>query len=159
MERTITFLCSLLLVVAISAAGLQIAFNPMGERRTTLEDQLAKISPVDVEFERRELDVDSVQKKLASKPGLWVELLAPPPPPPPPPPKPPKLEEMAKGVAFGRQQVGDKVKMTKAGEAKGSFVGVGDVVNGLTIKEITKTSVVLGLFWQSQELTISKERN
>ncbi len=158
MERTITVLCALLIVVVAAAAAMQIVFSPMGARRASLEDQLAKISPVDVEFERRDLDVDSVQKKLASKPGLWVELLAPPPPPPPPPPKPPNLEEMAKGVAFGRQQVGDKVKMTKAGETKGSFVGVGDAVNGLTVKEITKTSVVLALKWQSQELTISKGR-
>ena len=159
MERTITVLCALLLVVVAAAAGLQIVFSPMGARQANLEDQLGKISPVEVKFERRDLDVDSVQKKLASKPGLWVELVPPPPPPPPPPPIPPKLEEMAKGLAFGRQQVGEKVKMTKAGETKGSFVGVGEEVNGLTIREITKTSVVLGLTWQSQELTISKERN
>ena len=158
MERTITVLCALLLAVVVAAAGLQIVFNPIGARRTTLEDQLAKISPVDVKFERRDLDLDSVQKKLASKPGLWVELLAPPPPPPPPPPTPPNLAEKAKGLAFGRQQVGGKVKMTTAGDAKGSFVGVGDQVNGLTVKEITKTSVVLALTWQGQELTISRER-
>ena len=158
MERTITVLCALLLVVVVAAAGLQIVFNPMNARRTTLENQLAKISPVDVEFERRDLDVDSVQKKLASKPGLWVELVPPPPPPPPPPPTPPNLEEKVKGVTFGRQQVGGKVKMTKPGDAKGSFVGVGDQVNGLTVKEITKTTVVLALTWQGQELTISRQR-
>ena len=99
-----------------------------------------------------------VEKKLAAKPKLWEELLPPPEAPKPGPPPPPPVEEMAKTLSFGRQQIGGKVKMTKAGDTKGSFVAVGDTMNGLTVKEISKTSVVLSLSWQGQELTVTKDR-
>jgi hypothetical protein len=60
---------------------------------------------------------------------------------------------MVEGISFGRAQIGAKVKMTDGKDPKGSFVKVGDKVNELTIKDITKTSVVLSLIWEDQELT------
>ncbi len=75
-----------------------------------------------------------------------------------PPKQPPDLTKMGKNISFGRQQIGTKVKMMDSKDPKGSFVQVGDTVNGLTIKEITKTSVVLMLPWEDHELTIEIPR-
>lgn len=158
MERTITILLGVLLAAVIAAAGLLTYLNPMNARRAALSGQLAKIVPVEVKFERRELDVESVQKKIAAKPKLWEQLLEPPAPAPPPPPAPPSVEEMAKNLSFSRQQIGAKIKVMKGGDTKGEFVTKGDLVNGLTIKDISKTSVVLSLTWQGTELTVTKER-
>ncbi len=158
MERTITLLLSLLLACVVTGMGLLIAFNPTASKETILKAKIADIKPVVVEFNRRELDVESVQKRLAAKPGLWKELLEPPPPPAPPPPPPPPIEKMAEPRTFGRQKIGDKIKVTKGGDPKGTFVAVGDKINGLSIKEITKTSVVLSLTWEGKELTVTKER-
>jgi len=158
MERTVTLAGVLVLVCVVVIAALFIVRNPINAERAALKEQLARIKPVEVQFERSETDTAALQQKLGEKPYLWEQLLPPPPPPKPPPPVPPKLDEMAKTLNFGRQQVGGKVKVTKTGDAKGSFVGVGDSVNGLTVKEISKTAVVLSLQWQGQELTISKNR-
>lgn len=158
MERAITIVLVILLVCAAGGIVYLFAHNPMEAKRIELSSRLDGIEPVDVPYKKLEVDVDSVQKKLAAKPKLWEQLLEPPKAAPAAPPPPPPIEEMAKTLSFGRQQVGGKVMMTKTGEKKGSFIGPGETVNGLTIKEITKTNVVLSLQWQGQELTTSKER-
>ena len=158
MERAITIALGGLLAIIVAAAGLLLFMNPMSGRRAALAGQVAKIVPVDVKFERHELDVESVQKRFAAKPKLWEQLLEPPAPPPAAPPPPPPVEEMAKTLNFSRQQIGAKIKVMKGADTKGEFVAKGDVVNGLTIKDISKTSVVLSLTWQGKELTVTKER-
>ncbi|MBW7865811.1 MAG: hypothetical protein H3C30_15530 [Candidatus Hydrogenedentes bacterium] len=68
--------------------------------------------------------------------------------------------KMLEGVKFTRQQVGPKVKMNSPQSPKGSFVGEGDKVNGLTVKSISKTGVTLTFFWKekNEELTITMPR-
>jgi hypothetical protein len=158
MERKLTLAFVAVLAGVIVITGLFIVHNPINAERTMLNTTLANIKPVEGGSTNQEADMEALEQKLAAKPQLWKELLPPPEPPKPAPPAPPKLEEMAKDLNFGRQQVGGKVKVTKGGDKKGSFIGVGDIVNGLTVKEISKAAVVLSLEWQNQELTISKER-
>jgi hypothetical protein len=158
MERAITIVLAVLLACAIGGVVYLSIHNPMETKQVALTERLDGIERVDVPYQKREVDVESVQKKLAAKPKLWDQLLDPPKAAAPTPPPPPPIEEMAKTLSFGRQQIGGKVMMTKTGEKKGSFIAVGETVNGLTIKEISKTNVVLSLIWQGQELTTSKER-
>jgi hypothetical protein len=158
MERTLTLALTTVLVCVLAVAGLFIVHNPLNAERKALRAQLASIKPSERDLKAADADINALQKRLAEKPGLWEQLLPPPEPPKPPPPAPPKLEELVKDISFGRQQVGSKVKVTKPGDAKGSFLGVGDTVNGLTIKEISKTAVVLSMEWQGQELTCTKDR-
>jgi len=158
MERKLTLAFVAVLAGVIVITCLFMVHNPINAERAVLNTTLANIKPVEAGFAKQEADTETLQQKLAAKPQLWKELLPPPEPPKPAPPVPPKLGEMAKDLNFGRQQVGGKVKMTKGGDKKGSFVGVGDIVNGLTVKEISKTAVILSLEWQGKELTISKER-
>jgi hypothetical protein len=158
MERIATIACAGVLAAIIGAMAWCLVMNPMHAKRERLNMELAKIEPVEVPFDKPNWDFDKWQRAVASKPGLWDSLIAPPPPPPPPPEKPPDVNAMAKDLSFGRQQIGNKVKMTKAKDAKGSFVTVGDKVNGLIVKEITKTAVVLSLEWKGQELTVSVPR-
>ncbi|NIA15954.1 MAG: hypothetical protein GWP08_17970, partial [Nitrospiraceae bacterium] len=62
------------------------------------------------------------------------------------------------GITVGRQAVGDKAKFFIGGNKRGEFLGVGDVIKGLTIKEITRKKVVLSLKWKNQELTVTLPR-
>ena len=158
MERKLTLALVAVLAGVIVITGLFIVHNPISAEGAALNATLASIKPVEAGYAKQEADMETLQQKLAAKPQLWKELLPPPEPPKPAPPTPPKLEDMVKDLNFGRQQVGGKVKMTKGGDKKGSFVGVGEIVNGLTVKEISKTAVILSLEWQGQELTISRER-
>ena len=158
MERIGTIVCVGTLGVILAAMAWFLVMNPMRAKRESLSMEIAKIEPVEVPFDKPNWDFTKWQQSVASKPALWDSLVAPPVPPPPPPEPPPDVNAMAKDLSFGRQQVGNKAKMTKAQDPKGSFVAVGDKVNGLTIKEITKTGVVLSLEWKGQELTVSVPR-
>ncbi|MCX5759553.1 MAG: hypothetical protein NTU83_13825 [Candidatus Hydrogenedentes bacterium] len=132
--------------------------NPMAERRQVLENQLKSIKTIDVNFEKPPWDFDKWQGAIATKPAMWEALVAAPLPPPPPPKQPPDVPKMAEGISFGRQQIGAKIKMMDGKDPKGTFVKVSDKVNELTIKQITKTSVVLALPWEDQELTVEVPR-
>jgi hypothetical protein len=157
-EKNITIGGIVALAAVVGLMGYYLVSNPMNAQRTVLATNLANVQTEEVAFEKPSYDFDRWQQSIAAKPALWQELVAPPPAPPPPPEKPPDLDAMLKGVTAGRQQIGGKVKIAKAGDPKGSFLGVGDTVSGLTIKEISKTTVVLALTWKGQELTTSIPR-
>lgn len=152
MER-IAVILGALIVLAI--CGL-IAFNfwsdPTGVRREELELTLAVIEPIEVEFESPDWDFDGWQGSVAAKPSLWQELIEPPPPPPPPPEKPPNIAAKLKGVTAGTRKIGKTVIIKSRSDPKGTYLGVGDVVGGCTIKEITRGSVIFSLTWKGQEL-------
>ncbi|HOC74199.1 MAG TPA: hypothetical protein PKL54_15400, partial [Candidatus Hydrogenedentes bacterium] len=58
------------------------------------------------------------------------------------------------------QQVGQKVKLVTPQSPRGVFVGVGDDVNGLKVKSIEKTGIVLSFLWKEkqEELTVTLPR-
>lgn len=159
MERIATLIC--VGVIALLAVTLvySLLFSPLADRRADLELELSQIKPVTVAFPAPNWDFDSWQNSIAAKPSLWQELIAPPPPPPPPAPKPPSLDEKLKDVKLGRARIGDKAQIISKEFPKGTFVSVGDKVNGCTVKEITKQSVTFSLEWQGKELLkiISRE--
>ena len=158
MERIITLIGALVCAGIVVFIALNFVYNPMHAREKALVAEASRIAPIEVNFEKPNWDFKKWQQSIAAKPALWQQLLAPPAPPPPPPEKPPDLNAMIKDVAVGRQQIGPKVKVMKGGDAKGTFMAVGDTLNGLTIKEITKTEMVLSLTWKGQELTVAIPR-
>lgn len=158
MERLMTAIGIALLAGVMAFGGYRMYANPMKARKAALENHLKSIKAIDVKFEKPPWDFDKWQSSIASKPALWEGLVAPPLPPPPPPKQPPDLNAMVQTLSFGRQQVGAKVKMMDGKDPKGRFVAEGDTVNGLTIKSIGKTSVVLAFPWEDQELTIELPR-
>ena len=54
-------------------------------------------------------------------------------------------------VKATRQQVGDKVKFLVPDNPRGEFKGVGDSINGATIKSISRAEVVFSFLWQEEE--------
>ncbi len=162
MERRILIVCGMLLAVILVAILFGLVRDSYAARREALAADLGAIRPVEVSFDNPNWDFEKWQKTVAGKPALWQELIAPPPkppPPPPPPPKPPDTKAMIKDVVATRSQMGPRAKIKTKTDPKGTFLGVGDQVNGMTIKEITKTTIVLSLTWQNQELTETLERN
>jgi len=158
MERLLVIISVIVLIAILGVMAFLFVRDPMDEHRVTLDDQLAAVKPVDVAFQKPNWDFDKWQNSLATKPALWKELVEAPPPAPPAPPPPPDLQALLKDVTAGRQQVGNKVKILKKGDARGSFLGVGETLNGLTIKEITKKEVVFSMTWQGKELTVNLPR-
>lgn len=134
-----------------------------GTWRNNLRESLASAGsqqPAEEHFILKpELDYDRLQSAIKSKPSLWRELVAPPPPAPPPPPAappPPNLSEMLKGVAVasGQMGLGETARVPIQVPGKGrAFYGVGDTINGLTIKSISRGEVVFSLVADGKEYT------
>ena len=149
-------------MAALAAIFLWIVFraivNPVKAERESFAADLAKVTPVEVAIDKPNWNFEKWEKSIAGKQSLWQELVAPPPPVPPPPEAPPDLQKMLQGVTATRQSVGGRAKIIKPDEPKGVFMKVGDNINGLRIKEITKTEVTLSLTWHEKELTATLPR-
>ncbi|HQN01543.1 MAG TPA: hypothetical protein PLL36_10725, partial [Candidatus Hydrogenedentes bacterium] len=61
------------------------------------------------------------------------------------------LAGMLGEVKATRQQVGDKVKFLVPSNPRGEFKGVGESINGVAIKSISRTEVVFSYFWKEQD--------
>lgn len=151
LERMVFTVAGLITAALTAAAGFQMFWSPPS-RPEEFRQQLAAIEPVEMRYEKQSWPYEEWQEKLASRPALWKELVKPPPPPKAAPPPPPDLAKILAGVTAGRQQVGDRAKIMTPGDKRGSFMGVGEQVNGCTIKEVSKKEVVFVMMHLDQEI-------
>lgn len=158
MERKYLIVVIAILAVVAVATGVRSALNPYESRQTALQTELAQIKPVEPEVEAQQANYDRWKESITSKTSVWRELVPEPLPPPPPPPKPPNTKEKLAGLKVTRQGVGNKVRILSEQTPKGVFVGPGDTINGMKVKEVTKTSVTFSLDWNGQELTETMPR-
>lgn len=165
MERLFAAISAVAAIALIGTMGLRFGSNPMDDRRHALENDLAKISTKEVAFETTpNYDFESLQGTIRKKPKLWMELVS----PPPPPPKkivqvpPPDLANMLQGVSPTRQQLRKKgqlmVLIKTPKNPRGSYHSVGDVIQGVTISKIDKTSVVFSMSRNGKTYTHSLPR-
>ncbi len=93
---------------------------------------------------RAALDLAALEANVVERDDLWDQLVA----PPPQRPNPPDLAGPLRGVTITRESMGSgddlRVRVRTASDRRGSWMGEGDVVNGLTILEINSDSVVFG---------------
>jgi hypothetical protein len=159
--RLVSIVCGAIAAAALGWTAYLLADNPFSDRHVALAAEISEINPVEVTFSPPEWDFAGWQEAIAAKPKLWDRLREPPAPPPPPPPKPPDLNKMLSdaGVTVGRQQVGDKARVATKADSRGSFLGVGDQVAGLTIKEVTRTSMTFTMEWRGKTLETTLTRN
>jgi len=155
-ERMVFTVAGLLTAALAAAAGFQF-LNPPA-RPEEFQQQLAAIEPVEMRYEKQAWPYEEWQERLASRPALWKELVEPPPPPKAPPPPPPDMAKLLAGVTAGRQQVGDRAKIMVPGDKRGTFMGVGEKVNGCEIKEVSKKEVIFSLIHLEKEITYSIPR-
>ena len=156
-RRQLTIVIAVLAVVAV-AVGLRSTLNPYKTRQSALQTELAQIKPVEVKLQTQQANFARWKQTIETKPTVWQELIPAPPAPPPPPPKPPNTKEMLAGLKVTRQGIGDKVRIMTKEKPKGVFLGPGDAISGMKIKEVTKTSVTFSLKWQDKELTETMPR-
>ena len=156
-RRYLTIVIAVLAVVAV-AIGLRSAINPYKARQSALEADLARIKPVEVKLQTQQANFARWKQTIGAKPAVWQELIPAPPAPPPPPPKPPNTKEKIAGLKVTRQGIGNKARIMSKENPKGVFLGPGDSINGMKIKEVTKTSVIFSLQWNDQELTETVQR-
>lgn len=163
MQR-IFYILGVAILAAISLRiGLNFAADPIEPQRLDLKRDLDGIPPVARMPQDNTIDYSKWQQEILGKPGLWDALIPPPPPPPPPkptPPPPPDLKKMLEGVKAARAQIGQKVKIITAQDARGSFVAIGEVVNGCTLSAFDRSQVTFSYFWKegNKELTQSIPR-
>ncbi len=158
MERIVNIVGSGLIALVLGAIVMNVVYDPMSARREYLRQALADIHATNDEEEGAQGNFEKWNSLITAKPGVWTGMGPPPPPPPPPappPPQAPNMGQMLTGIKATHQKVGEKIKIITAEIPKGAFYGVGDVVNGLTVKSFDKTSVTLSLDWKegNQELT------
>ena len=165
MERLFAAISAVAAIALIGVMGLRFGSNPMDERAHALENDLAKISMKEVIFETTpNYDFESLQKTIRKKPKLWMELVRPPPPPPKKIVKvpPPDLANMLLGVTPTRQQLKKKgqlmVLIKTPKDPRGNYHSVGDVIQGVTISKIDKTSVVFSMSRNGRTYTHSLRR-
>lgn len=142
-------------IAALAALSALVAWravaNPMDGQREWLAGQLADIPPAGAGSNDGDASLVSWQQQIMGKPGLWQELVGPPPAPPPPPPAPPSapdLRKMLEGVKASTRKVGDSVYMAWPGNEKGSFVAIGEEVKGCKLKAIERDKVTFSYFWK-----------
>ncbi|HUW60437.1 MAG TPA: hypothetical protein VMZ06_05480 [Candidatus Bathyarchaeia archaeon] len=158
MERRYVIIVIAVLAVIAVAVGLRSALNPYRTRQAALQADLAQIKPVEVKLQTKQANFARWKQAIGAKPAVWQELIPAPPPPPPPPPKPPNTKEKIAGLKVTRQGIGDKVRIMSKENPKGVFLGPGDSINGMKIKEVTKTDVTFSLKWRDKELTETVHR-
>jgi hypothetical protein len=143
-------------VVLLGICGIIVhhqVTRPLDEKLAWVDRELANINPTWVEFPQPDWNFKRWHEAITGKKALWQEIVPPPPPPPPKEEPPPDLRKELTGVEATRSQIGQKVKFKTPENQKGVFYTVGDKINGLTIKSITKDYVEFSLQWKGEELT------
>lgn len=153
MERKYIMAMAAVLLAVAAVAAVRALQNPYKAREAALENRLAQIKPAPEDVQDEQSNFARWKETIESKPSVWKELVPPPPPPPPPPPKRPNTKEMIASLQVTRQGIGDKVRIITQDNPKGVFLGAGDSINGMKIKEVTKAAVTFSLDWNGEELT------
>lgn len=155
--------CAAWAVACVGWIALQTIRNPMHVRAEALETTLDSVAsnPIDLPNSAKP-PLQMLRPQIVGKKALWSELVA----APPAPPKPqadPNLKEKLKGVTATRQTIarGDTVRVKfylGPQDKAGSWKTVGEVINGLTISEITPEVVVFSIKQGGKEYTVELPR-
>ena len=163
-ELFIGLACALIAAGSLGLGGVKAARNPFHERLTDFERQMAAVTYVPEEYKAdSDANYNLIVMAIVRKSALWKELV-PAPVARAKPVKKPDLKKMLNGV-----RASSRLEMTVAGggvlidvktleDRNGSWLGVGDKVNGLTIEEITKEAVLFSLTIKDKEYTYSLSR-
>ena len=156
MERIITILSAGLAALVLGTVVMNQLHDPYETRRLELATRLADIGAEGDDGDEFEWQFDEWNNMIIEKTSAWQELI----PPPPPPPQRPDLAQMLSGVKPTRAQVGDKVRFSTPNNPRGDFLGVGETINGVTIKSIDRKQVVFSYYWREkdEELTYTLQR-
>lgn len=162
-EIAIVSVSVVVIVLSVGAFAMNMNRNAMQERLTEFEMELAGVTYIEEEYATvAEVNFKKLVIAINAKPTLWRELVA-----PPPPPKriaaAPNLEKMLQGVTISSRLElgrGDSVKINvkTPADKRGAWKSVGDKINGLAIKEITKESVTFSLERGGKEYTYALPR-
>ena len=147
--------------LCLALTGKNYLDNPQKARMDALAKRLNAIEPRRIDYiTQSNVDYTALQGQILSRPNLFQELIPPPPPPkvaPPPPPKPPDLNALLKGVLASRHEVTKggvkEIRMTTPASTTPEFFKVGDQINGVTLKEITRTEVIFSIVANENEYT------
>lgn len=147
MYRIITISLALLGIGLMALAAQRLQQDPYALRRAEIDTRAAAIQPeeITINLDRR-TDLSQMRAKITANGGLWKELIEPPPPPPPPKAKAPDIDKALEGIVPTRQSIGSAVLFRVPGNNR-ARVSVGDVLNGCTVAEVTRTDVLFELPW------------
>lgn len=159
--------CVLIVAMSLGVGGVKAARNPTHDRLANFELELAAVTYVTEEYvTESDADYDAIVSGIVRKSTLWKELVPPPPPPKvrPKPVKKPNFAKMLQNVLVSKRMWliepgGRLVIQVKTKEnRRGSWMGAGDEVNGVTIKKINEKNVVFSFRSNNKEYTYSLPR-
>jgi hypothetical protein len=150
-------------IAVLVAAGSWIAYrrveDPMAARKAVLAGELAEIGPLsDAEMRSASTGNEELLDLIRGNPALWRELVeaqkvA---------PKPPDLAQLLRGVTATTNQRGMgaqlKVLIKTPQNRTGGWFGVGDQINGVGIRSISRRDVEFGLEHNGKQYTLKLPR-
>ena len=162
MDRVLETVLVLSALSLCAYGAMMFVDDPMEARRARLEEELRTIRPMIAEYSTAPTgDLGGLRAAVTSKPSLWEELI----PAPAAPPRrkmPPNLQQKLQGVVPTRTSIGTgeavKVLIKSTNNPRGSFLGVGEKVNGVAVLKIEKTSVLFGVTQNGTRYTHSVPR-
>ena len=134
--------------VAIPLVGILVysgVTDVHAEEKLWLKTQLIGLDTTGPQYASLEQDFAAWRQKMDSRPTAWKPITEEPPPPPPKkkaPPKCPDINQMLNGVSPKMSGIGDKIKIVTPDNSRGGWYVVGDAINGCSITEITRDTVV-----------------
>lgn len=136
--------------------------DPMDTRRERLETRLMEVAPApDSYADSTNPEAAPSYENIYENTALWRELIVAP-APAPVRVMPPNLRKKLEGIVPTRSSIGSvgslKVLIKSTDNPRGTFMGVGEKVRGVTILKIEKRSVLFGLSHQgkSYKYTIAR---
>jgi len=135
--RIVVILSTLTAIAGIGMIVLNVAANPLEERRVALAaDREAVEGLWTPQSEEPGQPPEALAESIIAEAALWRPIVE----PPPPPPKPFDIDAALSGVKPTRRQIGDRIVID--GKGGGDLYGVGDSIGGCRIAEITRKAVV-----------------
>ncbi len=160
MTQRLIAAATLVLAGAAAAIGWFVFNDPTTDQREWVRAQLmtAESSADNTRDGGSAVDFVSMEQTIANRNHLWTPVI----PQPRQAPPAPDMEGPLRDVEITRESMGFgddlRVRIRTGSNRRGRWMGVGDVLNGLTIKEITDTEVVFSKESHGREYTTQLRR-
>ena len=145
MKISLNTVGTLLALLVVGSLVLNTVKNPLAAQGAWLQTELASLSPEWAAAGESSVNLDELRAVISSRGDLWQRLIA----PPPPPPVVINVLEKLQGVQVTRQTMGTgkelRIKLITPSEPRGKWFGIGDQINGATLREINDNQVVFAV--------------
>jgi len=155
-ERSYIGILAFLSLFLLGLLGWQYRGDGTEQRLAALDEEIATIEATPVTYDTsRAVDYDYLNAEIRKKQNLWHEIVPPPPKPKPKQVGPNWIQKLKGIVPSQRRQITKKGKLyiliASPDNVRGTYMSVGDTVNGLTIQKIESDTVTFKLHYGNKD--------